>query len=247
MAVLMSYKLGSRSAKSLARSMGIRRVRANGKFRNNYNHKVICWGSSVHPSFPTPQGIINNPDAVAITTNKIKTLQCLADAGVPTPIFFTDPMEAYQYQLENECVIFERHKLSGRSGQGIRVVQPGEELSTNAPLYTVHFPKVREYRVHATTRGVFDYSAKLTRRGQDADPYVYNYDNGRVFCRNGIELPEEVVNASVAAINALGLDFGALDVGVDDEGNAVIFECNSAPALEGTTLERYTAMLREML
>lgn len=116
-----------------------------------------------------------------------------------------------------------------------------------APLYTKMFDKAMEFRVHATKDVVFDYQAKLKRRGEVADEYVFSYDNGRVFCRAGIDLPDRMVQVSINCINALGLDFGAVDIGIDTRGNVAVFEVNSAPALEGQTLVSYTDMLTELL
>jgi len=56
-----------------------------------------------------------------------------------------------------------------------------------------------------------------------------------------------VAQASVDCINALGLDFGAVDIGIDAQGNVAVFEVNSAPALEGMTLKNYVDMLTELL
>lgn len=245
MTAILSYKLASKSAKTLSKSLNWRRVRYNGTFRNNYRHTIVNWGCSASPNFPVSR-IINKPEAVALASNKLKTLRRLTEEGVSTLKFFTDPTEAFVYQQEHNAVMFQRNILNGRSGNGITVVQPGEELGY-APLYTVFFDKTHEYRVHATKDAVFDFQAKLQRNGEEADPYVYSYDNGRVFCRNGIELPDEVAAQSVAAVAALGLDFGAVDVAMNDDGTVKILEVNSAPALEGSTIESYINMLRGML
>lgn len=245
MTVIMTHKLGSKSAKSLSRSLGIRRVRSNGTFRNNYNHKVINWGSSMMPEFPIQQGIINHPSAVANAVNKLKTLELLTAEGVPTLTYHTTAESALTASM-NGKVLFARKLLTSNSGRGIVVIQPDDQI-TYAPLYTEFFDKVTEYRVHATKTETFDYQAKLKRRGEDADPYVFNYDSGRVFCRQGIELPDLVRDMSMKAIRALGLDFGAVDIGVDADGNVAVFEVNSGPALEGTTLDRYVDILNTLI
>lgn len=242
---IVPYKLGSKSAKALAKELGTKLARPNGNFRNNYDHVIIGWGNSVPFRFPTRNGVLNDPYAVQFSACKLQTLRVLSAAYVPTLHYTVSPTEAEQL-LEEGNVIFARHRLNGRSGQGIQVIQPGDSLPY-APLYTVFFDKVTEYRVHATHTDVFDFQAKLKRQGQDADRYVHNYDNGRVFCRNNIELPDSAAEASVAAVNALGLDFGAVDVGVDSEGNAAVFEVNSAPSLQGKTLKSYTRMIRSLL
>ena len=239
---LIPYKMGSRSAKALAAELGIKRARPNGNFRNNFRHKILNWGNSMPFQFPSRWGVLNHPDAVRLSACKLKSFRSFQEHGVPTPLWTTDKQEAEAFSFRG-FTVFARHLLSGRSGQGITVVQPGQPMP-DAPLYTVMFKKVTEYRVHSTATKVFDFQAKLKRRGQDADEYIHNYDNGRVFCRNGIELPQSAADASILAVAALGLDFGAVDVGVDEEGKAAVFEVNSAPSLQGTTLKSYANMIR---
>ncbi len=243
MTAIMTYKLGSKSAKLLSKTTGWRRVRSNGQFRNNYNHKIISWGCSTVPNFPVNY-IVNKPEAVRLAANKYLTLKALKDAGVPCLNYYTS-VTAAQMALEEGSIVFARQTITGRSGQGIKVMERPEDM-IEAKLYTEFFPKVREFRVHATSRKVFDFQAKLKRRNTEVDEYVFSYDNGRVFCRQGIELPPAVEYAAVAAVAALGLDFGAVDVGIDSEGNVAVFEVNTSPALEGTTLTSYVNILKEL-
>lgn len=245
MARIMPYKLGSKSAKALGSAMNIKRVKPDGAFRNNYRHKIINWGNSTTPRFPVTAGIINQPAAVTKAVNKLKTLQVLRDAEVPTLTFHTTAADALAASMSGK-VLFARTRLTSNSGKGIIVVQPDDEIPY-APLFTEFFNKTREYRVHATCDDVFDFQAKLKRRDTEVDPYVFNYDSGRVFCRGGIELPSAVAAASIAAVRALGLDFGAVDIGEDAGGNVAVFEVNCSPALEGTTLDSYVTMLKGLL
>jgi len=65
-----------------------------------------------------------------------------------------------------------------------------------------------------------------------------------VFCRDGIA-PCTVRNSiSIAAVDALCLDFGAVDIIYNEhEDKYYVLEVNSAPGLEGTTLEKYVEAL----
>ncbi len=77
---------------------------------------------------------------------------------------------------------------------------------------------------------------------------VRNHDNGWVFCRQDVHPPDEVINQSIEAVRALGLDFGATDVGWNEYyQKACVFEVNTAPGLEGTTLENYTTFFKNVV
>ena len=46
--------------------------------------------------------------------------------------------------------------------------------------------------------------------------------------------------AATNAIDAIGLDFGAVDVGYDEKTNTcVVYEINTAPGIEGSTVDWY--------
>jgi hypothetical protein len=77
-----------------------------------------------------------------------------------------------------------------------------------------------------------------------ANPYIRSHGNGWNFCREGIEHPDAVVNAAIACVQALGLDFGAVDIGHERGTDRVcVYECNSAPGLEGSTPGLYADSL----
>jgi predicted ATP-grasp superfamily ATP-dependent carboligase len=74
---------------------------------------------------------------------------------------------------------------------------------------------------------------------------VQSHDNGWVFCQAG-EVDFAVQDLAMNAIKALGLDFGAVDV-IIRRGKAYILEVNSAPGLEGRTLQAYVEAIKEYL
>jgi glutathione synthase/RimK-type ligase-like ATP-grasp enzyme len=77
---------------------------------------------------------------------------------------------------------------------------------------------------------------------------VRTAENGWVFCRNNIRTPQaETVNLCIKAVAELGLDFGGVDCCETDFGTAVVFEVNTAPAIEGTTVRHYVDFFKEYL
>jgi D-alanine-D-alanine ligase-like ATP-grasp enzyme len=93
-----------------------------------------------------------------------------------------------------------------------------------------------------------DVQQKKKRREHEVDYRVRNYENGWVFARAGVTPPAGVVEQALAAVSALGLDFGAVDIGYNEKFNrAVVYEVNTAPGVEGTTLLNYGAKLKEYM
>jgi glutathione synthase/RimK-type ligase-like ATP-grasp enzyme len=117
----------------------------------------------------------------------------------------------------------------------------------DAPLYTKYEKRKREYRVHVWGNEVLDVTEKRKRRGVDADSRIRSWDNGWVFCREDVNYPPHVASVAVDAVHALGLDFGAVDVGYNVlKERAFVFEVNTAPGLEGTTLEKFANKIKEL-
>lgn len=59
--------------------------------------------------------------------------------------------------------------------------------------------------------------------------------------------PADMVKVAVKAVKALGLDFGAVDCCVDVNANPWIFEVNTGPGLEGTSLKLYLAAFEKAI
>ena len=55
-----------------------------------------------------------------------------------------------------------------------------------------------------------------------------------------IQPDRTVLSAGIRAVGCLGLDFGAADIGWNShDGEPSVYEVNTAPGLEGTTLDKY--------
>jgi D-alanine-D-alanine ligase-like ATP-grasp enzyme len=77
---------------------------------------------------------------------------------------------------------------------------------------------------------------------------VRNHDNGFIFVRNDVKAPSSVEEQAVRAIKALGLDFGAVDIIWNDkQQKAYVLEVNTAPGLEGSTVDDYARGFRNLI
>lgn len=238
------YKQGSASARSLADALGARVLRLQGStFRPRQRDVLINWGSSQ----PTPTGYartLNRFASVAAAANKLHAFTMLRDANVSIPNFWTDrnaiPADAFP--------IVCRTVLNGHSGRGIVVADSADQL-VDAPLYTQYIPKQDEYRVHVVGGQVVAVQRK-TRRHDVENPNwrIRNHGNGFNFVRGGVDAPVHVLEQSIMAITALGLDFGGVDVVWNERRQlSYVLEVNTACGLEGQTVDDYANAFRGLL
>lgn len=258
MLYLYPYKMSSKGAKKLreglSSSLGyrVKMVHPDKKFKPRRGDLVINWGCSTEPHWDfVPTVDLNTPWSIALAANKLDTFQVLRDysssnnCSITTPRWTTDQNEAQNW-LNNGSIIVVRNILNGHSGQGIEIIQEGE--LQKAPLYVEYKKKRNEYRVHVFKGEVIDTQQKK-KRNTDERPvtfntFVRNHDNGWVYCRDGIDSDVFRDALAILAVQALGLDFGAVDIIYNEHENQnYVLEVNTAPGLEGSTLEKYVEAL----
>lgn len=233
----------SNGAKALSSQPGFKRLRTGKGVKQG--DLVVNWGSSQkYLNLPVANLILNDPVLVGNATNKLKAFQALSDAGVSVVAWTVDKLKARLWQKEDGSTIVVRQKLTGHSGEGIIVVEPGEE-TPDAPLYTRYIFKEKEYRVHVVGSKAVDTQRKIKDPDREVVTWkVRSHANGFIFARNNIDHDPARDELAVASCNALGLDFGAVDIIQDKKGNYYVLEVNTAPGLEGQTVERYAQELR---
>lgn len=64
-----------------------------------------------------------------------------------------------------------------------------------------------------------------------------------IFENQGLKIPDSAKELAIGVVGAVGLDFGAVDIVLHNNVPKVL-EINSAPGMEGTTLERYFDAIR---
>ncbi len=217
----------------------------------NRRHTLINWGCASPDRLRaatgslTPHHTLNRPRAVVRASGKLSCLRALQQAGLPIPEFTTNRGEAQRW-VRDGGVAYARTVLNGHSAEGI-VVERDPAAITQAPLYTKGMDKRHEFRVHVFAGQVIDVTRKafrpeVPRESRNRD--IMNHSTGTVFIRTGDALrniPQAILDDSIAAVRACGLDFGGVDIMTErNTGRHEILEINTACGLEGTTLERYS-------
>lgn len=255
------YKTGSKSAKALSEAIGAKRIKhKNSKFKGSATKTVINWGSSDLPPEVMKCKVLNPPAKVALASNKRTFFNKLEEVNeeirngahgdlaqpVSIPAHTTDKQVAGNWIATGSTVVC-RTKLTGNSGDGIVIAETAEEL-VDAPLYTAYIPKKFEYRVHVVNGEVLHVQRKARNTDIPDDQInwkVRNHANGFIFAINEDHVPNpDVLQQGLNAVNALGLDFGAVDIIWNEKRKkAYVLEVNTACGLEGTTLEKYAEAL----
>lgn len=111
----------------------------------------------------------------------------------------------------------------------------------------------REFRVHSFLGRSIRAGVKAPREGfglgiagptRQAHPWVRSYDGGWKIAYDQFESTRVMRDLAHAACTALGLQFGAVDLGEKPDGSLIVLEVNRAPGLEGGTVESYAGAIR---
>lgn len=213
---------------------------------------------------------------VATALSKLKTLTILKEAGVPC-LEATGDVSTAKLWAEQGLVLARKDGLSGGRGIQLIKDWSEQAMQNDWPatdMYVRYWKKTHEYRVHVFRHAegdgwqgpstplpshyVIDIQQKRRRTEWQGnyDPMIRNFDNGWVFCHDNIKGTETEITAigqtATMAVTATGLDFGAVDIlaRFNDAGilkKHVVCEINTAPGLEGQTLEKYTTAIRNYL
>lgn len=242
----------SDGAKELATALDAKRIKTEGStYKSKPSHVLVNWGNSSLPFKPVGT-VLNNPEAVAVATNKLSTFQKLSKDICPP---WTDSQGEAAKWLEEGGAVCVRQKLRSSGADGLVIFGPENfkewgELS-KAPLYTKYVKKAAEYRIHVYKDWVIDYQQKRLRSDlpEEFKPNfkIQNLENGFIYARENVQPPKQVMDNAIRAVSELGLDFGAVDVIYNEKkGQAIVLEVNTAPGLQGTTITSYaTAILKD--
>lgn len=232
------------------RHIKLRRERSTYSPRNtdiifNYGSRNQMITDIYDRALITGTTFLNAPQAVNRAANKVNAFNALRNAGVPT-VEFTTETETARDWISHRSTVYSRTVLNGHSGEGIHIADNNEDF-VEAPLYTKGITlQRREFRVHVM-QGIVIYvqQKKRVEGWRDLPEYserIRNHHTGWIYATSDINPNEACINSAIAAVNALGLDFGAVDI-ITRHDHAWVLEVNTAPGLTGTTLETYAQNL----
>ena len=189
----------------------------------------VGWGEG--QCWPAPQEArwLNREHNVG----KYRELERLSEAEVPVPAF------ARLRPADSREWLARRFRHQGANDL-LAELRTGD--------YYVEFTPVKyEFRIHIFN-GVSIRAGIKCPRTAEPHPRFRSWNAGWYLdygeaCQNRVR--QWIRDAAKQAVKALGYDFGAVDIGVKADKTPVVFEVNSAPGLEGNSLDVYGAKIVE--
>jgi hypothetical protein len=131
----------------------------------------------------------------------------------------------------------------GRSNSHIAgqdLLQPPQRPDYYAKRETL----VAEYRVHSFRGVSIRGGKKIPVEGVTPHAWVRSSLGGWKISYDGRSVKQRHRDLAHAAVKALGLDFGAVDLGEKADGSLIVLEVNRAPGLDGGTITQYAKHLK---
>lgn len=260
---VLPYKQGSKGAKALATALGGKVLRVpytqQSLFKPTENDVVINWGNTEAWPWESDERHFNIYWRVKEATNKLKFFRYMRQMGIDNlmPRFWETSDDIPDAAFPIVC----RTVLAGHSGDGIVISNTRGDL-VHAPLYVEYIKKQQEYRIHVGMKWgepiphgngaqervphIIAVQRKARRNDHPSPNWkIRNLAGGFVYVRQGVNPPPSVLSAAGEALRASGLDFGAVDVLWNQEkAKAYVLEINTAPGIEGQTIEDYANFFR---
>lgn len=194
---------------------------------------VVCWGNGYEGNLPS----LNRN---ATRFNKLEQLRVLAtpESHNLKTVPFMAPLSGMP---ANSFPCFAR-KLSHAGGTDIRLCLEPEHASLYAQagwnFATKYIPNSTEYRIWIYRKqhlGTYQKSLARPQEFMRSGRFGANYDNGYSFQIVAQEnLPTAAIEMAKSAVDALGLDFGAVDILKGRDNHFYILEVNTAPGVESS-------------
>lgn len=199
--------------------------------RQRESVSVVRWGVSEGEDAAR---VLNSGNAVARAANKLESLRIMEEAGISVPRFSTNPADF------GDATYLGR-KRSHFGGRDVEVFVGQHTRAVFSDYFTEFVPSEREMRLHIFQgRCIGAQNKRWEGDGEAPDVPIRNHDRGWVFVPLVHSTPNaDRIEVAAAAVQALALDFGAVDLLVTPGGGTTVLEVNTAPGLSERFLDIY--------
>jgi len=225
---------------------------------------------------------INTVQAVKNSSSKLLMKTCFTNEGVKTADWWLHNKGTTTFihtDAEGEEATIELHDLPypiisksyfGSRNRGNKKHDSAEDLAAwlkgkklSNYLFEKYYNYSREYRLHITAKGCFYTCRKMLKADTEEKDKWYRNDAHCVWIledNTSFDKPsnwDAVIAESIKALNAVGLDFGAVDLRIQsathkcgkvrENPKFIIVEINSAPSFGTITIEKYKEELAQLI
>lgn len=210
------------------------------------NSVVIRWGNQIQLPTDNHTVVYNRSEAVAKASNKYRSRELFVEHGVRCPKSFLSENSQHATVFKDNSQL--TYPLIARpihhsKGKNFKVINSFEEYIDFAIVvmesepyqewyYSEFISKDKEYRVHVGSSKILAIMEKPNPESGDIawNKALHGLPFKRVLQK---DYNLEVCHEAIKACNALGLDFGGVDVIIKD-GVPYVLECNTAPTLNSS-------------
>jgi len=189
---------------------------------------VVNWGCDVEIQTSKECKILNSK----LQTKKVDQLSAMEDEEVnhvPFAMAAGRVGENYGYPT-----LARKDGMHG--GVGIKLCKDEADENKHAAwadFFSLYIPKKAEFRVHVACGQAIAWVRKKPGDGVDETQIAWNHEKGFIQTNWKNKLTRDIMgNIAVSTCKAVGYDFGAVDMIMDDTGTYYVLEVNSAPALD---------------
>lgn len=196
--------------------------------------------------------VINKFSSLKLAQDKLRSALLFNDSyQIKSPKVWTNK----NYIYEDDLPVLRRRRFHSR-GTDIKKIDTMRELRYSDGDYWVKFIEAdTEYRVHFFKGEAIRIQLKVLKKedeeGNKYEPHyihnvAHNYTISDHFKRK-YDLEKKVIESALKTAELVELDFGAVDVLVDKDGEPYVLEVNTAPRLCTYGVQLYTYIFQEYL
>lgn len=160
--------------------------------------------------------------------DKYRELQILQQAGVLVP------QHRVQKPVGEPGLWLARRSTHMEADDLLAELQTGD-------FYVQYVPTIREHRVHIFNGQSIRVQMKVPRI-ENPHPRFRSWASGWKLVAGEqytAQVPRGAREMAKQAVAAMGYVFGAVDIGVKEDGTPIVWEVNSQPGIEGVTVTQY--------
>ena len=164
--------------------------------------------------------VINSPESIFTCASKVKTSAILYESGIPSPetLFTASRKKAGEFVRRLGKVVYK--PVYGYDGNGIRLITSPQELGGGPYYLQEYIPNDRDYRIFVIEGEAV---GAIVRQSDTLAHNIHQGGRGRP-----VEITRQMDELAGAAADAVGVDYGGVDLLADGEGYTVL-EVNGTP------------------